>query len=129
MPTPDRYDALAARLHGWRKPAGLGFVVFLLSTALCIVAIRAQLLSPVPRLVSGFVLLFALSAWSGGFYLLCDWFDPEQGYLRSYLRPTRSSGRTPRSHTAVLWISALFLDVAFLGAAALTLWALYHAIP
>ncbi|HME68957.1 MAG TPA: hypothetical protein VKM54_03715 [Myxococcota bacterium] len=128
MPTPSLYDALAARLHGWRKLAGLGFLVSLLLTALCIVAVRARLLSPVRMLVAGLVLLFSLSAWSAGVYLLCDWFDPEEGYLRSYSRPKPSVGRPPWIHSVILWISAIFLDVAFLGAAALTLSALYRAI-
>jgi hypothetical protein len=133
MPTPRRYDALAARLHGRRKLAGLGFIVSILLTALCIVALRARILSPVRMLLAGVVLLFSVSAWSAGVYLLCDWFDPEEGYLRSYSHPMpNAAGRTnsgmQRITSMVPLICAIFLDVWFLGAAVLTLSALLHAI-
>ena len=132
MPTPRRYDALAARLHGRRKLAGLGFIVSILLTALCIVALRARILSPVRMLLAGVVLLFSVSAWSAGVYLLCDWFDPEEGYLRSCSRPKPNSGRTnsltQRITSMVPRICAIFLDVWFLGAAALTLLAFFHAV-
>lgn len=133
MPTPRHYDALAARLNGWRKLAGLGFIVSILLTALCIVALRARILSPVRMLLAGVVFLFSVSAWSAGVYLLCDWFDPEEGYLRSYSRPeANAAGRTnsvmQRMISMVPQICAIFLDVWFLGAAILTLLALFHAI-
>ncbi len=129
MPTPTLYNAFAARLHGSRRLAGLGFLVFILLTVLCIVAVRAGLLSPSQVLAAGLVFLFSLAAWSAGVYLLCDWFDPQEGYLRSYLRPPPPGARrTSWIGSLVPWISALFLDVAFLGAAALTLSALYRVI-
>jgi hypothetical protein len=132
MPTPGRYDALAARLHGRRKLAGLGFIVSILLTVLCIVALRARILSPLPMLLAGIVLLFSLSAWSAGVYVLCDWFDPEEGYLRSYRPKPNAVGRTnsvmQQITSMVPQICAIFLDVWFLGAALLTLLALYHAI-
>jgi hypothetical protein len=133
MPTPRHYDALAARLHGRRKLAGFGFIVSILLTALCIVALRARILSPVRILLAGVVLLFSVSAWCAGVYLLCDWFDPEEGYLRSSSRPkpeatARTNSLLQRMTSMVPGICAIFLDLWFLGAAVLTLLALSHAI-
>lgn len=121
MPTPRLYDTIAARLHGWRTLAAIGFFVFLLLTALCIVAVRVRLLPLSPLLSAGMVLFFSLSAWSGGVYLLCDWFDPEKGYLTSLVRPKRGVQATSRIRSLAPWASAVFLDLVFLGAAALTL--------
>jgi len=122
MPTPDRYDALAAGLHGWRRLAGLSFAVALLLTALCIISFRAQLLPPVRLLRAAAVLLFAVSAWSAGVYVLCDWFEPPEGYPRFL---SGSQGR--RTGPLVRWSSAIFLDVWFLGALVLTLLTFYVA--
>ena len=121
MPTPRLYDTIAARLHGWRGLAAIGFFAFLLLTVLCIVAVRVRLLpfSPLPN--AGIVLLFSLSAWSGGVYLLCDWFDPEKGYLTSLTRPKPGVHRTSWTRSLTHWTSAVFLDLVFLVAAALTL--------
>jgi len=116
MPTPDRYDALAARLHGRRRLAGLSFAVSLLLTALCIISFRAHLFPPVSLLRAVTVLLFSVSAWSAGVYVLCDWFDPQEGYLRFF---ADNKGR--RTGPLVRWSSAIFLDVWFVGALVLTL--------
>jgi hypothetical protein len=128
MPTPRLYDTIAKRLHGWRRLAGFGFLGFLVLTALCIVAVRARILSPVPLLMAGIVLSFSFAAWCGAVYLLCDWFDPEEGYLRALARPKPGARGASWIRAVTPWISAVFLDVAFLGAAALTLSALYHAV-
>ncbi|HTF35898.1 MAG TPA: hypothetical protein VK714_19615 [Myxococcota bacterium] len=120
MPTPSRYDVLAARLHGRRKLAGLSFIVFMLLTALCVVAFRAKLLPPIRILVAGVMLLFSVSAWSGGVYILCDWFDPEEGYLHSSFPPKKNA----RTNSVMPWVCAIFVDFSFLVAAALTLSAL-----
>jgi len=90
--------------------------VSLLLTALCIISFRAQLLPPARLLRAAAVLLFSVSAWSAGVYVLCDWFDPKEGYLRSY---AGSKGR--RTGPLVRWMSAIFLDVWFVGALVLTL--------
>jgi hypothetical protein len=121
MPTPRIYDTIAARLHGWRTLAAIGFFFFLLLTALCIVAVRARFLPLSPLLSASMVLFFSLSAWSGGVYLLCDWFDPEKGYLTTLVRPKPGFQETPRIRSLAQWASAVFLDLVFLAAAALTL--------
>jgi len=121
MPTPHLYDTIAARLHGWRTLAGIGFFAFLLLTALCIVAVRVWLLPLSPLLTAGMVLLLSLSAWSGGVYLVLDVFDPEKGYLTSRTRPKPGVQGTSWTRSLRHWTSAVFLDLVFLGAAALTL--------
>jgi len=131
MPTPSRYDALAARLHGRRKLTGLCFLASIVLTALCLVAFRARLLSPIPLLVGVVLLFFFTSGLSAGLYLVCEWFDPKEGSLHSLPKPSAKGriGSVQRwIFSVVPWIGAIFLDVWFLGTAAITLRALYRTI-
>jgi hypothetical protein len=123
MPTPRRYDLLAARLHGKRKRAGLSFLISIALSAVCILAFRIRLLPPARILLAGVMLLFSLSGWSAGVYILCDWFDPQEGYLHSLPKP-----KVPgRIDSLMAWVCAVFVDFSFLVAAALTLSAFYLA--
>jgi hypothetical protein len=131
MPTPHYYNALATRLHGRRRLFGLGFFVFLLLTALCILLVKARILPPLQFLLAGSVFLF-VCAWCAGVYLLCDWFDPKEGYIKSSLgpRPRGEGGMASVArwfHDMVPRFCAAFLDVWFLGSAVLALAAIYRA--
>jgi hypothetical protein len=109
MPTPNRYEALASRLHGRQKIVGILCLSLLVPTVLLVVALKKGALPPTAGSRAAVVLLFVISGWFGGIYLVCDWFDPKQGYLSTLEMGKTNAVRNTKSF--VRWICAVVLDL------------------